>query len=65
MSIEGELTASAKIAADEGIAEETTSVLEETKEVRVLIGVRCNKFLSRTIGPSDSVAGLNKEIFLH
>jgi hypothetical protein len=31
MSIEGELTASAKIAADEGIAEETTSMLEETK----------------------------------
>jgi len=54
MIIEGELTAGAKIAADEGIAEETTSVLEETKEDRVSIGVRCNKSLSRTIGPSDS-----------
>ena len=54
MTIEGELTAGTKIAVDEGIAEETTSVLEETKEDRVSIGVRCNKSLSRTIGPSDS-----------
>ncbi len=38
MSIEGELTASAKVAADEGIAEETTSVLKETKEDRVSMG---------------------------
>jgi DNA-binding Xre family transcriptional regulator len=50
----GELTAGTKFAADKGIAEETTSVLEETKEDRVSIGVRCNKLLSRTIGPSDS-----------
>ena len=54
MTIEGDLTAGTKIAVDEGIAEETTSVLEETKEDRMSIGVRCNKSLSRTIGPSDS-----------
>ena len=50
MSIEEELTAGAKITADEGIAEETTSVLKETKEDRDSIGVICNKSLSRTIG---------------
>jgi DNA-binding Xre family transcriptional regulator len=54
MTIEEESTAGTKIAADKGIAEETTSVLEETKEDRVSIGVRCNKLLSRTIEPSHS-----------
>jgi hypothetical protein len=54
MTIEGALIAGTKFAADEGIAEEAMSVLEETKEDRVSIGVRCNKSLSRTIGPSDS-----------
>ena len=62
MSIEGELTAGAKITVDEGIAEEATSALEKTKEDRVSIEVRCNKSLSRTIGPSDSVAGPRRDV---